>query len=180
MTLRMEDPELPATLPRLPPPATLTARPTTQACTAIVNASRASTAGQGTGCAVCSRLPALAIPVRRQVGLIVLRRTIRTNSALCREHGVQQAQTFLLRTLIQGWWGIISFFVNFIAIATDLAALSQYRRLGTPEGTERRNPSASALRAPFGSKRRLLTLIWVVLGIVIIGALVGFIGAAVR
>ena len=170
----------PAALPRLPDRPTLPALAITQPRAAVANAPSSAQAVGGTGCVVCSRLPAVAIPVRRQVGLVFVRQTAHSSAALCREHGMKRARSFLVRTLIQGWWGIISFFVNFIAISTDLAAMSQYKRLPPPQGVVRLNRSAFAPPAPFGSKRRLLTLVWIVLGIVVVGALVGFIGAAIK
>ena len=39
-----------------------------------------------------------------------------------------------LKTLVQGWWGIISFFVNFVAVGTDIAALRRASKLGEPQG----------------------------------------------
>ena len=30
------------------------------------------------------------------------------------------AKSFLTKTLVQGWWGIVSFFVNFFAVYTEL------------------------------------------------------------
>jgi hypothetical protein len=40
----------------------------------------------------------------------------------------------LTRTLVQGWWGIVSFFVNFVAVGTDIAALRKASKLGEPQG----------------------------------------------
>ncbi len=103
-------------------------------------------------------MPAKEIPVRRQIGMLFVRSTVYSSALLCREHGVKYARWFLIRTCIQGWWGVISFFVNFIAIATDLAAIAQYRRLAPPEGAE-------VVRAS-EERPRVGTLIWVILGII--------------
>jgi hypothetical protein len=41
---------------------------------------------------------------------------------LCRTHAVQGSLYYLLLTLVFGWWGAISFLVNWVAIAVDLFA----------------------------------------------------------
>ena len=56
---------------------------------------------------------------------------------LCREHGVEKARSFLLQTMLFGWWGVISFFANFGIIARDMAALRAYKRLEHPRGDGR-------------------------------------------
>lgn len=173
---QLPPPALPSAAPRSSVPSQAAPQPRAAASGALRNAQPVS----GRGCIVCSRLPAIAVPVRREVGLIFVRQTTLSNSVLCRDHGTQRAQLFLARTLIQGWWSVISFFVNFGAIWTDLGALSQYKRLAPPQGDVTVNPAAFARRAPFGGKKQLLTLCWIVLGIVVAGVLVGFIGAALR
>lgn len=85
-------------------------------------------------CQVCGRQPAAEITVRRHVGMIVLQRFVRFQGNLCRDHGIAVANDFLGKTLVQGWWGLISFFVNFYAIATDVAALSKAKKLPAPMG----------------------------------------------
>jgi hypothetical protein len=85
-------------------------------------------------CQVCGRRPATLLKVRRHVGMIVMQRFVSARAALCRDHGVALAKDFLRKTLVQGWWGLISFFVNFYAVYTDLVALSQARKLPAPVG----------------------------------------------
>jgi hypothetical protein len=86
-------------------------------------------------CQICGRQPAAELTVRRHVGMIILQRFVRFRGTLCRAHGIAMANDFLRKTLVQGWWGMISFFVNFYAIYTDLAALSKAKKLGPPMGT---------------------------------------------
>ena len=91
----------------------------------------------GRTCAVCGRWPALREPVRTQVGLVVLRTVRKVDADLCREHGSKKARSFLLQTMLFGWWGLISLFANFGIIARDMAALRAYRRLEHPQGDGR-------------------------------------------
>jgi hypothetical protein len=99
-------------------------------------------------CQVCGRQPAAEITVRRHVGMIILQRFVRFRGTLCRDHGIVVANDFLRKTLIQGWWGLISFFVNFFAIATDLSALSKAKKLAAPTG----GPSDERSRSPWSSQ----------------------------
>jgi hypothetical protein len=83
-------------------------------------------------CQVCGRRPTTLIAVSRNLGLIVLRRYWTYQAPLCREHGTQLAANWLLATLLMGWWGVISFFMNFGAVAKDVGALRAARRLALP------------------------------------------------
>jgi hypothetical protein len=86
------------------------------------------------GCAVCQRVPTLRTPIRRHVGLILVQRFFKLDVPLCREHGLATTKDQLGKTLVQGWWGIISFFVNIFVVVTDVAALLAFRRLPAPSG----------------------------------------------
>lgn len=92
-------------------------------------------------CQVCGRGPTALISVSRNVGMLVVRRSWDFSAPLCREHASQLARNWLLATLLMGWWGIISFFMNFGAVATDLNALRAARRL----------PPARPIAVPVGS-----------------------------
>jgi len=85
-------------------------------------------------CQVCGRGPTAVISVSRNLGMVIFRRYWTYHAPLCRDHGSQLARNWLAATLLMGWWGIISFFTNFGAIATDLRALSSARRLA-PAGS---------------------------------------------
>ena len=85
-------------------------------------------------CQVCGRAPAVQVALRRHVGMIVMQRFVRAKPTLCREHGIQISKEFLNKTLIQGWWGVVSFFVNIFAVIQDVRALSTFKKLGEPQG----------------------------------------------
>jgi hypothetical protein len=83
-------------------------------------------------CRACGRVPAQEFVIRRHVGLLILQRFIKFRAALCREHAEEITRHYLQLTLVQGWWGWISFFVNFFVIATDVAALSKAKKMPPP------------------------------------------------
>ena len=124
-------------------------------------------------CVVCSRVPALALPLRRELGLVFVRQTTRSKALLCREHGAKQARRFLLRTLVTGWWGVISFFMNFVAIGTDVAAWRKYNQLLSPQGVAVINPNALAEPRAFGGRRTQLIILATVVGFVVVVTAVG-------
>lgn len=64
--------------------------------------------------------------------MVVMQRFVKVRAPLCRDHGVQLAKQYLKKTLVEGWWGYISFFVNWFVVVTDLVALSQAKKLGEP------------------------------------------------
>lgn len=74
-------------------------------------------------CQVCQRHPARRLHLRRNVGMFFSREWHCIDANLCRTHAVQGSLYFLLLTLLFGWWGTISFCVNWAALAMDLAAL---------------------------------------------------------
>lgn len=86
-----------------------------------------------TPCVVCARVPTRTESIRRHVGMIVMQRFVKLKQPLCREHGVEITSTYLRKTLIEGWWGFISFFLNFLTVGNDLVVLFRYRALGEPQ-----------------------------------------------
>lgn len=80
-------------------------------------------------CVVCGKRPARLIKVERNVGMIVMRIVHRADGPYCAEHGLAAAKKNLALTLVTGWWGVTSFFVNFRAIGVDVAAIRSAREL---------------------------------------------------
>jgi len=96
----------------------------------VVEGSKTAPATQP--CLICGRGPTALISVARNLGMLVTRRYWNYSAPLCRDHGTQLARNWLLATSLMGWWGIISFFVNFGAVGADLNALRVARRLPPP------------------------------------------------
>ncbi len=116
-------------------------------------------AGQdhGDACQVCQRHPARRIHLRRNVGMLTSREWHRFDMSLCRTHAAQGALYFLLLTLLLGWWGMISYCVNWAALSVDLIAL--------PWGLVQRRPQGASLvhesfRQWYKAQRALANLGW--------------------
>lgn len=116
------------------------------------------TKGEHIPCAVCGRAPTRSMIIRRHVGVLFYMRFISMKGPLCRDHGAEAAKSYLGRTLLQGWWGIISVFVNMFDVCADVRAFVAYKRLPSPPpyivqppGTrpQMRRFDGSALPTPF-------------------------------
>jgi hypothetical protein len=77
-------------------------------------------------CAVCGFSPAIPIRVQQQIGLGFLRWTVEVTGWRCRDCGREAVRLLASRTLITGWWGIISMFLN---LASLVEAFTTWRRL---------------------------------------------------
>ena len=87
---------------------------------------------ESTPCAVCQRVPTLTKTIRRHVGMILLQRFVRFKQPLCREHGIEITKTYQRKTLAEGWWGIVSVFVNIFVVISNIGVLSAYKALPEP------------------------------------------------
>jgi hypothetical protein len=93
-----------------------------------------SPAYAGETCQACGRAPATRIVVRRHVGMVILQKFYKANGVLCRDHGRALSNQYLRKTLVEGWWGVTSFFFNFFAVYTDVVALRKSTKLAPPTG----------------------------------------------
>jgi hypothetical protein len=98
-------------------------------------------------CQLCGRSPAVNVTLRRHVGMIVLQRFVRWEGPVCREHGEAMTKIYLRKTLVEGWWGAISFFVNWFALATDLVAWHRVSKLPSPSTPPVYAPDGDRLRS---------------------------------
>ncbi|HTG46181.1 MAG TPA: hypothetical protein VK646_00820 [Actinomycetota bacterium] len=87
---------------------------------------------QGAPCEVCEARPATRFVVRRHVGRLLVERAYRVDAVLCRVHATELARQFLRMTLVQGWWGLLSFFLNVGAVIADVAVLVRAQGLSEP------------------------------------------------
>lgn len=131
-----------------------------------------SAAASGLPCQVCGRGPTALVSVSRNLGMLILRRSWSFRASLCRDHGSQLARNWLLATFLMGWWGIISFFVNFRSIAADLSALRAARRLppagSVPTGGFGTASVASPAALPKVSAVQMGLVAAIILGVVIV------------
>ena len=86
-------------------------------------------------CEICGHEPAIAIVLRRGVGMLLMRRRFTLRATTCRDCGMKRFRDMQNATLIQGWWGMISFFTNFYYIAENHKAYRQLRKLDNPKGS---------------------------------------------
>jgi hypothetical protein len=99
------------------------------------------------GCQVCGRNPSGRVTLGRNTGFLVMRQWHEFKGRLCRPHAIRASVTYLWKTLLFGWWGVISFFVNWGAVAIDLASLIRSLFIRRPEG------EANLMDFSFGSGR---------------------------
>ena len=83
-------------------------------------------------CKACGRAPAVEVTVRRHQGMILLQRFFRLRAPLCRDCGRRIVKSWTGKTLVAGWWGIISFFVNWFCLASNAVAWRRVNALGEP------------------------------------------------
>ena len=85
-------------------------------------------------CDSCGRGPARRLVIRRHVGMLYLQKFVKIEPTLCRECGTRTVMRYTGRTLVQGWWGLISLVIaNPFTIVMNLVALVQARRLPPPQ-----------------------------------------------
>ena len=83
-------------------------------------------------CELCGRAPAMAVTLRRHVGMLIFQKFYKFKGPVCRDHGIELANAFLSKTLVQGWWGVTSFFFNILAVLSDLATRARVARMPAP------------------------------------------------
>lgn len=83
-------------------------------------------------CARCGGIPARKVSIRRHVGMIYLMKFWGIDQPLCRKCGLALDAQWTARTLVQGWWGAISFFFNLFVLGSNGVAALKLRRLKPP------------------------------------------------
>lgn len=73
-------------------------------------------------CWVCGGSPAAAVRFRQESGRLLWRVRRWIDGPFCRTCGTAVFRTMTDRTLLTGWWGLISFFQNLATIAGNVAA----------------------------------------------------------
>jgi hypothetical protein len=79
--------------------------------------------------------------------MVVFQEFHKWRGVVCRTHGIPLAKQFLRRTLAQGWWGVISFFINWFDIAVDAEIwwrLSRFEAPNLAHTNENAAPNSSA------------------------------------
>ena len=86
-------------------------------------------------CDICGRSPARRLVIRRHVGMLLMQKFFKIQPTLCRDCGTRTVMRYTGKTLVQGWWGVVSLFVsNPYTILMNIVALVQAKRLPPPQG----------------------------------------------
>jgi hypothetical protein len=102
-------------------------------------------------CRVCGGQPAFTGSFMQNIGMIFLRSRVVSAGPYCRDCGLHDGRSAQLKTLITGWWGIISFFFNIGGIVGNARGLSTLRSLPEPQGgdaTRRLDPGKPLFLRP--------------------------------
>lgn len=104
-------------------------------------------------CRLCGSAPAADVSFRQHVGMVVLLSAHTQPGPFCRQCGIATFRDLQNRTLITGWWGVLSLLVlGWLTAVRNLWALRRVRRLGPPV----RDPSViSPLASPLPLGRPL-------------------------
>jgi hypothetical protein len=88
-------------------------------------------------CELCGSGPAAPVVLRQETGKIIWRTRRRMEGTFCRDCGLALFRSTQNRTLMTGWWGALSFFVNIGSILGNTDAWLKIRSLDKP----RRDPA---------------------------------------
>jgi hypothetical protein len=104
-------------------------------------------------CRLCGSAPAADVSFRQHIGMVVLMSARTQPGPFCRQCGIATFRDLQNRTLLTGWWGVLSLLVlGWVTAVRNLWALRRVRRLGPPV----RDPSViSPLAEPLPPGRPL-------------------------
>lgn len=95
-------------------------------------------------CEQCGAAPAQLVKSRWHIGLIVYGRTMNQQAVLCRTHGRALVVSDLVKTVLLGWWGVYSFFINLLVIPAQIAELAKVGELEPSAAETKAAPSNDA------------------------------------
>ena len=149
-----------------PPPPPLPAPPG-----APLAGPSAPTGSPVTVCQQCGAIPVASASFRSVLGVILLFWVRTTTGTWCRDCGRSIGRSEQNRTLLTGWWGVISGVVNVVNVLANASLLLRFGRLGAPTGgaqASRLEPGRPALLRPGA----LVLLVGAVLvgGLVVVGS----------
>lgn len=85
---------------------------------------------QQVGCMACGQAPAARVTFEYGIGMIVMHQTQKRTGVWCRRCGTKAFWSAQGKTLVLGWWGILSLLIyNWIHIFANLGALQRVRKL---------------------------------------------------
>jgi hypothetical protein len=96
--------------------------------------------GNGVYCRVCGSTPAVHVTFRGHRGMIVIMQFLRRFGPFCRDCGLATYRDMTSKSLVEGWWGPMSLFVNPITMLTNLGPRSRVALLPAPVAGAPRRP----------------------------------------
>jgi hypothetical protein len=128
----------------------------------------------GPYCSKCGAAPVARVKFQQGIGMGFMRKTRTIAGPLCRDCGTAQYRETQNRTLWTGWWGIISFFGNFIYLFSNFREYGKVRNLPEPMATPASRITPQNRPASPGRPLLMRSGIWftalVVAGVVVIVA----------
>lgn len=111
-------------------------------------------------CDLCGSAPAEQFTFRHQTAWLIGAQQWRLDAELCRDCAMAFGRAKQNRTLVTGWWGVLSFFRNVGIIAGNASGLSRAARMGVPKRDDR---VVTPLSSPLPQGKPLLarTGVWV-------------------
>ncbi|GAB7181946.1 hypothetical protein ATKI12_1777 [Kitasatospora sp. Ki12] len=86
----------------------------------------------GLTCRFCGGYPAVNATVRGHQGLILAYRMLRMTGPFCRTCGTATVRDMSARTLVQGWWSLVSWLLTPITLLANLVPHNRFQRLQPP------------------------------------------------
>lgn len=114
-------------------------------------------------CALCGATPARAMRFEHQHAWVISATRYVAVSVLCRSCGLAIGRSKQNRTLLTGWWGILSFFRNLLVVGRNAATLWRAGRLDPP------NPADPAVLAPLPRPLPPGRVSWLRSGTIVVG-----------
>jgi len=85
-----------------------------------------------TVCEVCGCAPANFATFRGHRGLLVLMQFRQISGVFCRDCALETFRDMTAATLLQGWWGFLSFFITPAVVLVNLASRGDVASLSAP------------------------------------------------
>lgn len=118
----------------------------------------------GSVCQMCGSWPAQRMVYRSQAALVFVAQTQTSDVQACRNCGLALGRKVQNRTLLTGWWGIISFFRNWVYVAKNAGELRTTSRMQPPTGGRAGEPG----RPVFARPGFLLATVGVIVAVVLV------------
>jgi len=138
------------------------------ASTRVRNAPQGPPPPPSTACMMCGSSPSAPLNLRAEQGFIIFRRRMHLTGQFCRECGITMFRMVQNRTLLQGWWGVFSFFANFGSVISNTVARFKLNSLPDPIPSQKQYAVPLPFPAPRGRNIFLRSGIWVTAGAVLL------------